>query len=54
MAHAEHYTPFTNKLQTSAPNRYSPSELRTEEMVLNIGPQHPCTQTTKTLILFEC
>lgn len=30
-------------LRQSEPNRFEPDELRTEEMIINIGPQHPST-----------
>ncbi|PWJ59840.1 NADH-quinone oxidoreductase subunit D [Dyadobacter jejuensis] len=30
-------------LQQSVPTKYKPEDLKTEEMVLNIGPQHPST-----------
>lgn len=32
-----------NNLQKSVPNKYDWQSLRTEEMILNIGPQHPST-----------
>ncbi len=32
-----------DNLQKSEPNKYTPADLSSEEMVLNLGPQHPST-----------
>ncbi len=32
-----------NNLSLSEPTKYSPADLKTEEMLINIGPQHPST-----------
>src|SRR5688572_27178452 len=32
-----------DNLLLSEPNKFKPGELRTEEMIINIGPQHPST-----------
>ncbi|OJJ20455.1 NADH dehydrogenase [marine bacterium AO1-C] len=32
-----------NNLQQSEPNKYTPADLKSEEMLLNLGPQHPST-----------
>lgn len=32
-----------DNLQKSEPNKYTPADLKSEEMVLNLGPQHPST-----------
>lgn len=37
------YKYHKNNLTNSEPNRFDPKDLRTEEMVINIGPQHPST-----------
>lgn len=37
------YKYHPDNLRLSEPNRYDPAKLRTEEMVINIGPQHPST-----------
>ncbi len=37
------YTYSPEHLQVSEPGKYTPERLRTEEMVINIGPQHPST-----------
>ena len=34
---------MTSQLTASEPLKYSESDLRTEEMIINIGPQHPAT-----------
>ena len=43
MANKIQYEYSSNNLNASAPNKYKAENLRTEEMVLNIGPQHPST-----------
>jgi NADH-quinone oxidoreductase subunit D len=32
-----------SNLELSEPNKFKPGELRTEEMIINLGPQHPST-----------
>jgi NADH-quinone oxidoreductase subunit D len=32
-----------DNLERSEPNKFKPGELRTEEMIINVGPQHPST-----------
>jgi NADH-quinone oxidoreductase subunit D len=43
MSNTIQYTYKPEYLAVSAPTRYTPERLRTEEMVLNMGPQHPST-----------
>jgi NADH-quinone oxidoreductase subunit D len=33
----------SDNLELSEPNKFKPGELRSEEMILNVGPQHPST-----------
>jgi NADH-quinone oxidoreductase subunit D len=37
------FTSFTERLVQSAPNRKQAQDLKTGEMILNLGPQHPST-----------
>src|SRR5213079_1120842 len=32
-----------DNLALSEPNKFKPGEIRTEEMIINLGPQHPST-----------
>lgn len=41
--HKVQYQPDESHLEKSEPNKFRPGELRTEEMIINIGPQHPST-----------
>lgn len=43
MSNAIQYEYRPEYLSVSAPNKYNSETLRTEEMVLNMGPQHPST-----------
>lgn len=37
------YVYHPDHLQNSEPNKYQPQDLKAEQMILNIGPQHPST-----------
>lgn len=37
------YKSHPNNLVLSEPNKFDPKNLRTEEMIINLGPQHPST-----------
>ena len=37
------YKSRPGNLQLSVPNKFDPSNLRSEEMIVNLGPQHPST-----------
>ena len=43
MANPIQYQYDSQHLTRSEPNKYDPSQLKTEEMIINIGPQHPST-----------
>jgi len=43
MSNAIQYQYKREHFAASAPTKYNPENLRTEEMVLNVGPQHPST-----------
>jgi NADH-quinone oxidoreductase subunit D len=43
MANKVQYTLNKNHHAKAAPTKYQPGELKAEEMLLNIGPQHPAT-----------
>ncbi len=43
MANPIQYQYDPQHLTRSEPNKYDPSQLKTEEMIINIGPQHPST-----------
>ena len=43
MANKVQYTLNKNNHVKAAPTKYQPGELKAEEMLLNIGPQHPAT-----------
>ncbi|MEM9981926.1 MAG: NADH-quinone oxidoreductase subunit D, partial [Bacteroidota bacterium] len=35
------YDYHPDHLQNSVPNKFKPEQLKTEEMIINLGPQHP-------------
>lgn len=37
------YRPEDGNLELSEPNKFKPGDLRSEEMIINLGPQHPST-----------
>ena len=43
MANPLQYEYDDQNLKQSEPNKYHPEDLKTEEMIVNIGPQHPST-----------
>lgn len=43
MANPVQYQFEEDNLRRSEPNKYRPEDLKTEEMIVNIGPQHPST-----------
>jgi NADH-quinone oxidoreductase subunit D len=43
MANPLQYKYDDQNLKQSEPNKYHPEDLKTEEMIVNIGPQHPST-----------
>ena len=43
MANPVQYHYDDQNLKQSEPNKYRPEDLKTEEMIVNIGPQHPST-----------
>lgn len=43
MSNTLQYEYKEDNLRKSAPNKYNPSQLKSSEMILNVGPQHPST-----------